>query len=429
MTEKPASSRRSLLVGAALSAPLAAGITGSITGSAASAATRGGGHQGRHDVVASAPAALAVGWHLLTEGALTAAAFPEPITQSRTWAVSWLAAARATKGQKGTFASAAFVQALHDTLVAIVPAQQSVLDAALANSLATLPSGTAKTQGVQAGAAAAAAVLAERAGDGTDTASVNTPYTPQSAAPGVWQLTPPTTRPAVRAGQENAKPFLLTSNDQFDPGPPPALDSAVYLRDLAETAKLGRVDGPRTPDQYAVAKFWYPGITGFSAQITRQLLIAQPAASLAKLAKLVAALHVTSVDAQIHLAKTKYDYVFWRPFTAITTGSTNQDPSWTSLEVAPQHPEYPSGHTLQGGAQQVVLETLVGRRSPVPVALTSSNFAGQSRLYGDWSTITREIIDARVFEGVHFRNSDEVGARLGAKVARYGLSRLSTIGL
>ena len=429
MTEKPASSRRSLLVGAALSAPLAAGITGGIAGGAASAATRGGGHQGRHDVVASAPAALAVGWHLLTEGALTAAAFPEPITQSRTWAVSWLAAARATKGQKGTFASAAFVQALHDTLVAIVPAQQSVLDAALANSLATLPSGTATTQGVQAGAAAAAAVLAERAGDGTDTASVNTPYTPQPAAPGVWQLTPPTTRPAVRAGQANAKPFLLTSNDQFDPGPPPALDSAVYLRDLAETAKLGRVDGPRTPEQYAVAKFWYPGITGFSAQITRQLLVAQPAASLAKLAKLVAALHVTSVDAQIHLAKTKYDYVFWRPFTAITTGSTNQDPSWTSLEVAPQHPEYPSGHTLQGGAQQVVLETLVGRRSPVPVALTSSNFAGQSRLYGDWSTITREIIDARVFEGVHFRNSDEVGARLGAKVARYGLSRLSTIGL
>lgn len=140
-------------------------------------------------------------------------------------------------------------------------------------------------------------------------------------------------------------------------------------------------------------------------------------------------LHVTSVDAQIHLAKVKYTYLAWRPYTAITTGSTNQDPSWTSLEVAPQHPEYPSGHTLQGGAQQVVLETLVGGRSPVPVALTSANFGGQSRIYTDWSTITREIIDARVWEGVHFRNSDKVGAALGKKVAQYGLKNLSKIGL
>ena len=136
-----------------------------------------------------------------------------------------------------------------------------------------------------------------------------------------------------------------------------------------------------------------------------------------------------SVDAQIQLAKTKYDYLFWRPFTAITTGTVDPDPSWTSLEVAPQHPEYPSGHTLQGGAQQAVLEALVGPTSSTPIALTSSNLPGQSRLYGDWATITREIVDARVFEGVHFRNSDIVGARLGTQVARFGLSRLSTIGL
>lgn len=427
MTEKFTSSRRSLLLGAAVSAPLAAGIGTADPALASGRGNRGGGHS--TPVEPGAAAALAVGWHLLTESTVAAAAFPEPITQSRTWAVSWLAAARATKGQKGAYASAAFVQALHDTLVSLDPAQQSALDAALTNSLATIPGGSAKTAGIAAGSAAASAVLSERSGDGTDTASVNTPFTPPAAAPGVWQLTPPTTRNAVRAGQANAKPFLITSNNQFDPGPPPALDSATYLADLAESTRLGRVDGPRTPEQYAVAKFWYPGITGFSAQITRQLLIGQPKAGLAQLAKLVAVLHVTSVDAQIQLAKTKYDYLFWRPYTAITTGPTNQDTTWTSLEVAPQHPEYPSGHTLQGGAQQAVLEALVGKKSPVTVALTSSNFAGQSRLYSDWATITDEIIDARVFEGVHFRTSDKVGARVGKQVATYGLSRLATVGL
>ena len=247
-------------------------------------------------------------------------------------------------------------------------------------------------------------------------------------APGLWQLTPPTTRPAVRAGQEKAKPFFLTSNNQFDPGPPPALDSATYVKDLAES----RRSAGRAPPYAGAAldrEVLYPGITGFSAQITRQLVAGQPRASLAELSKLVAVLHTTSVDAQIHLAKTKYKYLFWRPFTAITTGSVNQDPTWTSLEVAPQHPEYPSGHALQGGAQQAVLDALVGRRSPVPVAVTSSNFAGQSRIYTDWATINQEIIDARVWEGVHFRNSDQVGSALGKKVAEYGLKRLYQIGL
>ena len=424
MSDALVPSRRSLLVGTAVSAPLVTGLLGGIAPASARSATKPSEHGDP-----SGPGALAVGWHVLTEGAVAAAAFPEPITQSRTWAVSWLAAARATKGQTGAYAAAAFTRALHDTLVALVPAQQGVLDAALANSLATIPDGTAKAQGVQAGAAAAVAVLAERANDGTDTASVNTAFTPAAPAPGVWQLTPPTGRAAVRAGQENARPFLLTSNDQFDPGPPPALDSRTYLKDLAEVESIGRAAAARTPEQYAVAKFWYPGITGFSAQVTRQLLAAQPGLPLERLSKLVAVLHVTSVDAQIHLAKVKYTYLFWRPFTAITTRSTDPDPTWTSLEVAPQHPEYPSGHALQGGAQQAVLDTLVGRNSPVPVALTSSNFAGTSRIYTDWATINQEIIDARVWEGVHFRNSDRVGSALGRKVSEYGLKHVHRIGL
>lgn len=241
MSDGLASSRRSLLVGAALSAPAATGLLAGIVPASALTTSRRSGTP----AAPAAPAALAVGWHVLTESAVAAAAFPEPITQTRTWAVSWLAAARATKGQTGSRASAAFVQSLHDTLVALVPAQQAVLDTALANSLATIPDGTAKTQGTQAGAAAAAAVLSERNGDGTDTASVNTAFTPGAPGPGVWQLTPPTSRAAVRAGQENAKPSsspATTSSTRARPRrSTPRRTSRTWPRSRRTAARARRV--------------------------------------------------------------------------------------------------------------------------------------------------------------------------------------------
>jgi hypothetical protein len=142
--------------------------------------------------------------------------------------VSWLAAARALRGKDdGDYAVAAFAQALHDTLAAQVPSQQASLDASLAATLASVPDGPAKKSGIAAGAHEASVVPAERAGDGLDTAPVDIPWTPPPA-PGVFQLTPPVSRPAIRAGQGNAGPFLLKRNDQFDPGPPLRLDSPKY---------------------------------------------------------------------------------------------------------------------------------------------------------------------------------------------------------
>ena len=192
------------------------------------------------------PSAVGLAWHDITSQAVQAANFAEPVTQSRTWAVSWLAAARALRRtDNGDFAVAAFAQALHDTLAAQVPSQQASLDASLAATLASVPGGPARKRGISAGAHEASVILAERAGDGLDTASVDIPWTPPPPAPGVFQLTPPVSRPAIRAGQGNARPFLLRRNDQFDPGPPLRLDSPRYHRALAEVEILAQAPGTR----------------------------------------------------------------------------------------------------------------------------------------------------------------------------------------
>lgn len=410
-------SRRGFLAASAVALPAGWALG---TGGVARAATTGG---------SSAAQSLGLSWYDTTNAAITAAAFAEPVTQSRTWAVSWLAAAQAVrKSSDPVFQSAAFAQALHDTLVSYVPSQQPSLDAALASTLASLPSGAARQAGTAAGASTAATLLAARAGDGLDTASVDVAWTPPAAAPGVFQLTPPVTRAAVRAGQGNAKPFLLTKNDQFDPGPPPSLTSQAYKDALTEVENIGGATSPRTAEQTDVALFWYPSLNFAYVQILRAVL-ADTAYALAWQARFVAAFNVITTDAQIAVYNAKYKYLFWRPYTAITTGSISQDPNWTSQSVAPQHPEYPSGHGAVAGSANAVLAAFLGPKAAAPIPLTSPNDPGVTRTYTDWQTITKEVINARVWEGVHFRTSDNTGVLQGAEVAAYELSKLGSLGI
>jgi hypothetical protein len=383
----------------------------------------------RHDERRSG-SALTLRWFDLTNQTVAAAAFPEQSTQGRVWAVSWLAAARAIDdGDGSTFRNAALVTALHDTLVAQVPAQTAQLDAAQDSSLEELPDGAAKRRGVAAGHHEATTVLSERAADGLDTDSVNAAWTPPPAAPGVWQPTPPTYGPAVRAGLGKARSFLLASNDQFRPGPPPALDSAAYLDGLSEVRSAGRdTDSTRTPEQTDVALFWEQSSLGAYNQVLRAVL-SDTDRGLLWQSRLVAAFHVITIDAQIAIHEAKYTYVFWRPVTAIRTGSVDQDPDWTPLFATPRHPEYPSGHTGYAGAAQVALAALVGARPSDPIPLTSPTEPGTTHTFTTWSQITQENINGRVWEGVHFRFSDETGAQVGRKVADWDLPRLHAIGL
>jgi hypothetical protein len=407
-------SRRSFLTASALAVPAAWLLTdGARTALAAPADTSG----------------TALAWHDITNQTVNAAAFPEPVTQSRTWAVSWLAAARAVRRDRDPdYGTAALAQALHDTLAAQVPSQQAALAASLTDTLASVPDGDAKQRGIAAGAQEASVILAERAGDGLDIASVDIPWTPPPPAPGVFQLTPPVSRPAIRAGEGNARPFLLARNDQFDPGPPLSLDSPKYHRTLAEVEYVGAPDSPRTAEQTEVANFWYPAVNFAYVQITRAVL-ADTSFPLSWQARFVAAFNVITTDAQISIYNAKYKYLFWRPFTAITTGDYLQDPSWTSFWVAPQHPEYPSGHGGQIGSQQGVLEAFLGPRAPAPIPLTSPDAPSVTRTYTEWKTISEDVINARVWEGVHFRTSDITGVQQGLKVARWELPRLHLLGI
>jgi hypothetical protein len=373
---------------------------------------------------------LGLDWYDITNQTVTAAAWPEPVTASRTWAVSWLAAARAVE-QSGNpaFETAAFAQALHDSLEAQVPSQAAALDADLASTLATVPNGAAKSAGIAAGQQQAATVLAQRAGDGLDTASVDIPFTPPSTDPGVWQPTPPKFTPGTRAGQGNARPFLLTRPDQFDPGPPPALNSSTYRQGLEEVRAYGSATSSvRTPEQTDVALFWFPGLNAPFGQVLRAVLD-DTNNSLAWQTRFVATFHGVTTDAQIGIYNGKYKYVFWRPVTAIQEDAVNPDPSWTPLSVTPTYPDWTSGHGGYVGAAQAVLTAFLGPYAPAPIPLTSSNDPGVTRTYTDWATITEEVVDARVWEGVHFRFSDVAGVKLGLKVGGWDLTHLWQLGI
>ncbi|MBV8966132.1 MAG: hypothetical protein JO191_08150 [Mycobacteriaceae bacterium] len=289
--------------------------------------------------------AVALQWYDITNQTVAAAAYPEPVTHSRAWSVSWLAAARAVGHRAdSSYAIAAFAQALHDTLAAQVPSQQSQLDADLAGTLAQVPDGRSKSAGVAAGTRQAAAVLAVRRGDGLDTASLDIPFTPPPPGPGVWQPTPPSFAPAVRAGQGNARPFLLTAGGQFDPGPPPRLSSRTYLTDLNEVRAYGSADSAvRTPQQTDVALFWEPAINIQYVQLLRAVL-ADTGAPLGWDTRFVATFNVITTDAPIAVYHAKVKYVFWRAATAIQTGAVDPNPNWTPLFTTPRYPDWPSGH-------------------------------------------------------------------------------------
>ncbi|HKG39572.1 MAG TPA: vanadium-dependent haloperoxidase [Conexibacter sp.] len=383
-----------------------------------------------HDAAASDQTALGLQWYDLTRATVAAVAQPEQVTQNRIWAVSWLAAARAVDEHHApAFQTAAFATALHDALVALVPAQAPQLDAALAATLATVPDGSAKTHGIATGRHEAAVVLAERAGDGLDTASVNVPWTPPAAAPGVYQLTPPTFGPVVRAGLPSARSFLLHANDELRPGPPPSLTSKRYLRALAEIRALGSAtSSTRTPGQTEVANFVAQASIDAYAQILRAS-IADAHRPLAWQARLVAAFNAIQIDQQIAIADAKYTYVFWRPVTAIRTGTVDPDPTWTPLLATPRHPEYPSGHAGYAGTAEAVLRALIGPRPIKPIAVTSPTAPGVTHTYARWSTPTQETVDGRVWEGVHFRFSDETAVQVGKDVAHHDLPRLRRLGL
>jgi PAP2 superfamily len=308
--------------------------------------------------------------------------------------------------------------------VALFPGQQATLDGRLATSLALIPDGPAKTGGIEVGAAAAAAMLAARTGDGRFPSS---PFTViQGDEPGEWRSTAflngnPVVEPAPWVG--NVKPFLIPSAAALRSDGANALTSAAYAADFNEVKRLGSLTSTvRTPDQKDAALFWQANGAALFNAIFRQLADTQEL-DIAEAARMFAMTNMAGADGAIGCWKDKYYWNFWRPITAIRQAdddgnpATLADQTWTPLFATPPFPEHPSGHTCISGA---VVKTLQDFFATDKIAFgTSSGFSQSSRSFERFSEAIKEIIDARVWAGIHFRTADVQGAVLGKKVGRY----------
>jgi hypothetical protein len=315
--------------------------------------------------------------------------------------------------------------AAHAVLVSFYPLQQHFLDSVYTAFLATLPDDEARAKGIAIGEEVAQKFLALRSGDGRNAAVA---YTFLPPGPGVYQLTPGAPPPPATPQTPWIalfRPFTLKSPSQFRaPGPPP-LTSKRFARDFNETRLYGAHDNSaRSPEQTEIGLFYAenPG-NQFSRNI--RLISAAHGFSLAENARFFAQLYVTLGDAVIAAWDSKFHYNFWRPVTAIRSADidgnpdTQPDPTWLPLVVTPGHPEYPAAHGCVTGGLAYALEKFF-KTSHVAITLTSTSVTGVPLAQHSFSNIheiVTEVINARVYGGMHYRTSGEDGAAIARKVA------------
>jgi hypothetical protein len=322
----------------------------------------------------------------------------------------------------GASPEAGAAQAAYCVLTNLYPTQMALLNSALSNSLAAVPDGQPKTDGLALGNAAAAAILALRTNDGS-TGSL--PYT-NGTGPGVWTNTPPAYGAALLPHWRNVTPFTMSSPQQFRPGPPPALDSATYTADFNEIKAIGETNSvTRTQAQTDTALFHIEFVPYTLGSAARYVLTNHPL-PLIESARLFALLNLAMADSFVSVWDAKYTYNFWRPITAIraadTDGNptTDPDPAWTPLRATPPHPEYPAAHTIAAAAGAEVLASVFG--DVFSFTIESPTLPGQPRTFARFSDFPTESSNARVWAGFHYRNSTAVAAQMGMQIGRQALT-------
>jgi hypothetical protein len=315
-------------------------------------------------------------------------------------------------------AEAAAASAARQILLKLYPAQKAAIDEAFTASTKALPDGPAKTAGIALGEQMAELVQADRAADGTSAPDTYRPV----ATPGVWI---PTT-PPIFAEYARAKPWVLKSADQFRPGPPPALTSALYARDYNETKSVGGArNTARTAEQSEIVKFWTQANISPAWQEAARQISAAKGLGLADNARLFALLNMSMANTFINDWDAKFTYNFWRPVTAIRNGdidgndATEGDLSWTPSNATPMHPEYPSQAAIVAGSSERVLELVVSSAQSVPVTATDLFDPQKKRQFSSIKQLADEHCNVRIWGGIHFRNSLDVGMDMGRKMAEY----------
>lgn len=317
--------------------------------------------------------------------------------------------------------AAAVAAAAHGVLVGLssgAPDVKASVDSLYATSLSKIRNGRAKERGIAVGHAAAAAMLAERVGDGrfgTYTFRVGT-------LPGEWRPVPPQNANSF-AWVSLVKPFTLRRADQYRIGAPFPLSSADYAREFNEVKRVGGTTSTRTPAQATIASWAsvnpFPMINRGLRDIAKKRHL-----STSQQARLFVMTSMSTADSLIACWENKDRWNFWRPQTAIQLADTDgnpatvADPTWTSLGANPGYPDPPSGfNCLVSGAMNAARAYFGTNR--MRFSLTSIGASPVTRNYTRLTGPITDAIEGRILIGIHFRRADVQGAWLGGKVARY----------
>ena len=316
---------------------------------------------------------------------------------------------------------AAAAAAAYHVLLTYFPASQVRLDAAYAASLALIPDGRARDRGLRFGERAAARIVKLRANDGR--------FAPiefsQLPAPGVWRPTLPLFAKMFDPWLSQVRPFTLKKPSQFRPGDPPALTSKRYAREFNEVKDFGsKTSTLRSAEQTQTALFFSDIAVG-PLQAALRDLVTRHGLNISKSARLFAAVDLSLADATMSIWDSKVHFGLWRPITAIQLADTDGNPDtavdakWEPLIPTPPYPEYASGLSAVMGAVSRALTRVLGT-SRIDLFI-SSTAAGVTRHYEWASQLNQDVIDARIWSGIHFRTADNVGNRIGKKVADWAL--------
>jgi vanadium-dependent haloperoxidase-like protein len=340
---------------------------------------------------------------------------------------------------------AAIVEAAYRALTHYFPAASATLDPLYAAALAAIPDGPAKLAGEKIGLVAADQVIRARTGDGLTTPIGSTSTFPTlPPGPGVWRLTPPAFLAPQTPWVASVRPFVLKSGAQFLPGPPPSLSSSDWVTAFNELKTYGGATSTaRTADETNIAKFWSANVPRQYNRVVRDVTDAR-GLDLVQTAHLAAMVNDVAADAGISVMYAKYHYLFWRPVTAIDPTAVTADgfgptpgfddgnaatvgqPGWRPLLVTPNHPEYPAAHGSVTGAMADVLSSVLGTAQ---INLDIHGFdpngpAGNLDAVQHFNTaddLRTQIVNARVWAGLHYRFSGLAGVALGTNVANYDL--------
>jgi hypothetical protein len=329
-----------------------------------------------------------------------------------------------TESNKDAHPVAAASQAAYNVITELFPNHSEAAAELHQRWLDVVPEGNAKEQGISLGNKAAEAILEKRENSGYDSEGEFIP----GNDPGEYRITPPFDEP-IGTGWPDTEPMAMTSPDQFRPGPPPALDSETYAREFEEVKRLGRkASEDRTDDQTQIG-YWFAEYPTVAFPEFSRTYVLENDIHPWQAARLFALLAIDNFDGLISVFDAKYEYTYWRPYTAIHNAdmdgnpNTQSDSNWEPEMTTAPHPDYPAAlSTLCAGGAEV-LKNVFGRSDLNYAREAGSVPEGMpdNRSYDSIEDAVDDCLESRVYNGYHFRTGLDVGADMGRERAHFML--------